>query len=190
MIRDKFPKSSIHLLILPRTGRTRLHPFVAFQDGDLLASTRAEAIKVKGMVAEELRRMFGRESVTEGVRRAAIEHGIDDGGVVPEGRDWEAEVMVGVHAGPSMSHLHVHVLSRDRISPCMKHGKHYNSFNTEFFVGLEELPLKEEDVRWRKDRGGGLREDLECWRCGRGFENRFAKLKSHLDEEFEEWKKD
>ena len=139
------------------------------------------------MVAEELRRLFGRDSAAEGSRRAAIEDGAE---IVPQGRDWEAEVMVGVHAGPSMSHLHVHVLSRDRVSKSMKHGKHYNSFNTGFFVGLEELPLQKGDVRWRKDRGGGLREDLKCWRCGRGFTNKFAKLKKHLDEEFEEWKKE
>lgn len=143
------------------------------------------------MVAEELRRMFGRESGAEAGRRGVIEAGDGvNGDVVPQGRDWESEVMVGVHAGPSMSHLHVHVLSRDRVSECMRHGKHYNSFNTGFFVGLEELPLDKGDVRWRKDRGGGLREDLKCWRCGRGFGNGFARLKRHLEEEFEGWKKE
>lgn len=49
--------------------------------------------------------------------------------------------MAGVHSHPSMNHLHVHVLSVDRRSERMKHRKHYNSFATGFFVGVEEFPL-------------------------------------------------
>ena len=187
VVRDMYPKASVHLLLLPRTTeRNTLHPFFAFQDEALLAATKVEAQKVRILVGEELRRLFGKVSVAERVRREAIASGVE--GEMPPGRDWASDVMVGVHAGPSMNHLHVHILSRDMVSPCLRHRKHYNSFKTNFFVRLEELPLDESDPRWRPDRGGGLREELRCWRCGKGFENKFERLKKHLAEEFEEWK--
>ena len=109
---------------------------------------------------------------------------------LPEGRDWENELMAGVHAGPSMNHLHIHIISKDRHSECLKHRKHYNSFATPFFVRLEEFPLAADDPRKAKDRGGWLRVGMRCWRCGRDFGNKFAELKRHLDEEFVEWRKE
>jgi len=38
------------------------------------------------------------------------------------------EFQVGFHANPSMSRLHLHVLSTDLDSPCLKHQKHWNNF--------------------------------------------------------------
>lgn len=98
--------------------------------------------------------------------------------------------MVGIHAHPSMAHLHVHVISRDRVNECMKHRKHYNSFATPFLVPLEDFPLETGDVRRHPGREGYLDQELRCWRCGVGFGNQFKKLKAHLDEEFEEWKRE
>ncbi|SZF06048.1 unnamed protein product [Blumeria hordei] len=40
-----------------------------------------------------------------------------------QARDWWGEVMAGVHSRPSMNHLHIHVLSVDRHSKCLKHRK-------------------------------------------------------------------
>jgi aprataxin len=31
---------------------------------------------------------------------------------------------------------------------------------------------------------------MKCWRCGMNFGNRFARLKEHLEAEFEEWKRE
>lgn len=39
----------------------------------------------------------------------------------------------GFHAVPSMHRLHMHIISTDMISPCLKTKIHWNSFNTEFF---------------------------------------------------------
>lgn len=105
------------------------------------------------------------------------------------GRDWSKEVMSGVHAHPSMNHLHVHVMSVDRYSECLKHRKHYNSFATAFFVPVEDFPLAKDDVRRSAGEQGYLKMDFKCWRCGRVFGNQFAKLKEHLKEEFEEWRR-
>jgi aprataxin len=113
---------------------------------------------------------------------------IPAGDDLPPGRDWEKDVMVGIHAHPSMSHLHVHVLSVDRFSECMKHRKHYNSFATPFFVPLEDFPLAQDDPRRHPGREGYLNSDLKCWRCGRNFGGAFKTLDEHLKEEFEKWK--
>ena len=46
----------------------------------------------------------------------------------------KSEFNIGYHAVPSMAQVHVHVISRDFISPCLKHKKHWNSFNTDYFI--------------------------------------------------------
>ena len=189
-IYDGFPKSSVHVLLLPRdTSKTLLHPFEAFEDSQFLEAVKVEARKLKTLVASELRRKYGKHSAAEQVRIQAM--GADPPPeTLPRGRDWEKEVLVGVHAGPSMNHLHVHVLSVDRFSERLKHRKHYNSFSTPFFIDVEDLPLRADDVR--RDPGGQhyLSRDFVCWRCGKNLGNRFSDLKAHLAEEFEQWKQE
>ncbi|KAH6892141.1 HIT-like domain-containing protein [Thelonectria olida] len=192
-INDRFPKASIHTLLLPRDPAFNLqHPFDAFEDAEFLASVRAEADKLKVLVAKELQRRFGvfskRDAALQAVLNGDAEPSAD--GQLPKGRDWSAEVVCGVHAVPSMRHLHVHVLSRDMHSETVRHRKHYNSFNTPFLVNLDDFPLPDGDPRRHTKEAGYLRYDLKCWRCGRNFGNQFQKLKSHLDEEFDKWKKE
>ena len=211
IINDLFPKSSVHLLVLPRDPTKQfLHPFEAFEDAEFLARVRGEVEKVKGLAGGELRRLFGRGSRLEGVRRGWEERrdGDGEGGgkkeegqkenehehehdeEPPPGRDWASEIVAGVHAVPSMAHLHIHVISRDRHSPCMKHRKHYNSFATEFMVPLEAFPLARDDPRRWPGREGYLERGMVCWRCGRGFGRDFKGLKGHLEVEFEGWRKE
>lgn len=197
---DRFPKSSIHLLLLPRDPvKTLLHPFAAFAatDPEFLAAVQCETASLKRLVAAELRRKFGAFSSLDKRREEVLGRNEDkrlagkgeEEEVVPEGRDWSQDVIAGVHAGPSMSHLHVHVLSRDFVSDRMRHRKHYNSFHTPFFVDLDDLPLAAQDPRRHPGREGYLAQELRCWRCGKGFGNRFAQLKVHLEQEFEDWKR-
>ncbi|KAH8256343.1 hypothetical protein KR032_001627, partial [Drosophila birchii] len=49
------------------------------------------------------------------------------------------DFQVGFHAEPSMQRLHLHVISKDFVSPTLKTKKHWNSFNTELFVPYEKL---------------------------------------------------
>ncbi|RYP56863.1 hypothetical protein DL771_011567 [Monosporascus sp. 5C6A] len=200
-VNDLYPKASVHALLLPRDAALRrLHPFDALGgDPAFLAAVRGQAARLRRLVAKELQRRFGRFSRADAAREAALDgvapaegegDGDGEGGSLPRGRDWEAEVRVGVHAHPSMNDLHVHVLSRDMFSDCLRHRKHYNSFNTPFFVDLADLPLAPDDPRRHPGRAGYLGADLTCWRCGRNFGNRFKQLKEHLAHEFEEWKKE
>ncbi|KUI56719.1 Aprataxin-like protein [Cytospora mali] len=194
-IHDLFPKATVHCLLLPRSqAKTRLHPFEAFDDEEFLASVRREAERLKDLVAKELQRLLGKYSAAEAARNAVLDGDAEpdrdeEGNVVlPEGRDWGREVKVGVHARPSMNHLHVHVMSRDMHSEKMKHRKHYNSFTTVFFVPLEDFPLAENDPRRRQS--GWPERPMVCWRCKEGFGNKFKLLKDHLEGEFEAWKRE
>ena len=73
----------------------------------------------------------------------------------------------------------------------MKHRKHYNSFNTDFFIPLEDFPLAEDDARRQVPyQNANLSRDYRCWRCGRMFGNKFKELKEHLATDFLEWKRE
>ncbi|KAI1411936.1 HIT-like protein [Hypoxylon sp. FL1857] len=191
-INDMYPKSTVHTLSLPRSPLSSLHPFKAFEDASFLASVQAETQKLKRLVAKELQRRYGKYSAKDRKREAVLNGEIEweEGKELPKGRDWESELLVGVHAHPSMNDLHVHVLSPDMISECMRHRKHYNSFNTPFLVDVTEFPLAKDDPRRHPGRAGYVTSDLICWRCGKNFGNKFKQLKEHLSEEFEAWKKE
>lgn len=187
VINDLYPKASVHLLLLPRDStRNYLRPQRAFDDPQFLASCQRELIKVQGIVASKLRRRFGKFSKAEQARLEAMDAD-DPPEVLPAGRDWSRDVISGIHANPSMNHVHIHVLSQDMVSESMKKTNHYLSFTTDFLVGLDQFPLDKDDHRRHYQH---FPEDMKCWRCGRSFGNKISKLKAHLDEEFEAWTKD
>ncbi|PPJ55315.1 hypothetical protein CBER1_06404 [Cercospora berteroae] len=188
VINDMFPKANVHLLILPRDPKKNvLRPQEAFDDKEFLRKCRAEEQKVRLLVAEELRRRFGQHSNAEQARNEAMEaEGVPD--VLPQGRDWLQDVKSGIHANPSMNHLHIHVLSKDMVSDAMKKSNHYLSFNTDFFVGLEDFPLAADD--YRRKYGSFREKGMLCWRCGKDFGHEVKKLKAHLEDELEAWKRE
>ena len=196
VINDLFPKSSIHLLLLARApSKQLLHPFDAFQDLDFLKDVQSEIKKLRVLVAKELHRRYGNFSAQDQERQKVLDSFGEDmeeetsKNVLP-GRDWTKSVISGIHIGPSMNHLHIHIISVDRHSECMRHRKHYNSFSTPFLVDVEDFPLGERDDRRHPGRAGFLKWDLKCWRCGKNFGNKFARLKEHLEDEFVEWRKE
>jgi aprataxin len=191
-INDRYLKATIHTLLLPRSSKYNLlHPFDALDDPDFLASVKAETERLKALVAKELQRRLGANSQSDAQRQAVLDGDAEPekSGELPVGRDWAAEVKAGVHAVPSMKHLHVHVLSRDMFSEALRHRKHYNSFNTPFLVDLNDFPLAADDARRNTKEEAYLRWDMECWRCERNFKNQFQQLKGHLAEEYETWKR-
>ncbi|KAI1822905.1 HIT domain-containing protein [Xylaria intraflava] len=192
-INDLYPKASVHTLLLPRSPHSRQHPFDAFEDVEFLTAVREEVTQLKRLGAKELQRRHGPDSAQDKLREGVLNGDVEweDGAPLPAGRDWEKEFLVGVHAHPSMNDLHVHVLSRDMVSESMRQRKHYQSFNTGFLVPIADFPLAADDPRRNPALTSSyLKSDLRCWRCGRVFGNRFKELKTHLAEEFEEWKKE
>lgn len=184
VIKDMFPKASVHLLILPRDKKKqRLDPQRAFDDLQFLEDCRKEEQIVRKIAAEELRRKFSHLSVSERVRNAAMDSA-EPPDELPPGRNWLSDVKSGIHANPSMNHLHIHVLSRDMVGEKMKAPNHYQSFTTDFFIGLDQFPLAADDYRRHY---GWFKDSLTCWRCGKSFGRQFAGLQKHLLEEFNEW---
>jgi aprataxin len=189
VIHDLYPKSSVHILLLPRDSSKYLqHPFDAFEDSVFLSLVRNKVKELVPLAAAELRRKYSRFSAREAARNAALESD-DPPEDLPHGRDWASEIVNGVHAHPSMTHLHIHILSKDRVSECMRHKKHYNSFATPFLVPIEDFPLAKHDPRRHPDKEGYLNSDLKCWRCSKNFGKKFKDLKAHLDSELESWKR-
>ena len=189
-IRDLYPKSTVHLLLLPRDPALyRQHPFDALADPSFLAAVRTQVTELTALVASELRRLFGADSAADAARNAALDAD-EPPPDLPPGRDWGSEVMAGVHASPSMNHMHVHVLSRDRWSGALKHRKHYNSFSTGFFVPVGDFPLEGADPRRAPGQEGYLGRELVCWRCGWNFGKRFAELRAPLGVEFAAWRRE
>ena len=86
----------------------------------------------------------------------------------------------GFHAVPSMNHLHMHVISQDFDSPCLKNKKHWNSFTTTFFVPVEEMivALTKGDVDF-SHRVNRLKDGLKCHRCAK-VQQSIPILKQHI----------
>jgi aprataxin len=187
---------SVHLLLIPRKPKYYdQHPLHAFsEDAAFLAQVRERVQHVKTLAASELRRQIGDISASDAPYQTALEDLMsspspptpEQEAALPPGRDWSSDIVTGVHTHPSMSHLHVHIFSRDMHSTCMKHKKHYLSFNSSFLVQMDEFPLAKGSDRFAP--GDWPKWDMKCWRCGENFTNKFAKLKPHLEEEFEAWK--
>ncbi|KAK0048839.1 aprataxin [Biomphalaria pfeifferi] len=95
----------------------------------------------------------------------------------------ELKFRFGYHAIPSMSHLHMHIISQDFNSLCLKTVKHWNSFNTKNFVDSADL-IKEIETKGRfeidqEEISLLLKKDLSCHVCKQSFST-LPKLKDHI----------
>ena len=89
----------------------------------------------------------------------------------------------GFHAVPSMARLHMHAISQDFDSPCLKNKKHWNSFTTEFFIyAVDVIEMLGSDGKVELDKAkyeSLLKEPLKCHVCGAALANMPA-LKVHI----------
>ncbi|KXZ48867.1 hypothetical protein GPECTOR_25g452 [Gonium pectorale] len=91
---------------------------------------------------------------------------------------------IGFHAVPSMCQLHMHVVSQDFDSACLKKKKHWNSFATRFFLPHEAVEKElEQNGRLALMSAAEERQleeaELQCHGCGRKAKN-LPELKSHI----------
>merc|ERR1712029_436543 len=147
VIKDKYPKARIHLLVLPKD--TMLVNLNSLNDSHIPL--------IRRMVAA------GQDQVPPGTTPG---------------------VRMGFHAVPSMSRLHLHVISQDFDSPCLKHKKHWNSFNTDYFVPWEIIvdQLETNNKVLPADTSQTnqwLKRDLQCHKCQYKPKN-LPDLKSHI----------
>ncbi|XP_026766602.3 aprataxin isoform X1 [Pangasianodon hypophthalmus] len=89
---------------------------------------------------------------------------------------------LGYHAIPSMSHVHLHVISQDFDSPCLKNKKHWNSFTTDYFIESQDvIAMLERDGRVSVKDGTSelLKLPLRCHVCHKE-QSTIPKLKEHI----------
>ncbi|GAB2299123.1 hypothetical protein Dimus_033195 [Dionaea muscipula] len=88
---------------------------------------------------------------------------------------------LGYHSAPSMRQLHLHVISQDFDSPHLKHKKHWNSFNTDFFRDSVEVikEVSSEGKATIREEESLLSMELRCHRCRSAHPN-MPRLKSHI----------
>lgn len=101
-------------------------------------------------------------------------------------RKYETEKLkfrLGYHGIPSMSHVHMHVISQDFDSPCLKTKKHWNSFTSDYFRdSLDVIKELEETGTVQVDRSkfeDYLKQPLKCHVCKKEQKN-IPTLKQHI----------
>ncbi|KAJ2943736.1 hypothetical protein O0L34_g16863 [Tuta absoluta] len=96
----------------------------------------------------------------------------------------ELKLKAGFHAVPSMQRLHMHIISTDMVSPCLKTKQHWNTFTTKFFIPYEDS-LKElrENGSIKKmsteEHKSLMSTPLKCNQCSYVPKN-MPNLKEHL----------
>uniref|UniRef100_A0A3Q0QSN0 Aprataxin n=1 Tax=Amphilophus citrinellus TaxID=61819 RepID=A0A3Q0QSN0_AMPCI len=92
----------------------------------------------------------------------------------------------GYHAIPSMSHVHLHVISQDFDSPCLKNKKHWNSFTTDYFIESKDVvQMLETNGKVAVKEGASelLKLPLRCHMCHKELPT-IPALKEHLKSHF------
>ena len=164
-IRDKYPKSKIHLLLIPLLSKrmTKVENLIQIPNSiDFLHQIRNTTNEIINS-SDNLK---------------------------------NSKLIIGFHAVQSMSPLHMHIISDDFKSDCLKNKKHWNSFTTNYFIRLEDLinhleidldNLKKDyfiedkfNLRNRGKLDDFLKSDLKCNKCGSSMKN-IPNLKNHLN---------
>lgn len=97
------------------------------------------------------------------------------------------EFKMGFHAVPSMTRLHMHVISTDFDSICLKNKRHWNSFTTSFFRPASQI-LSELRSNSRISIDSSfykrfLEDALKCHICNEKPRN-LPRLKDHIKTHF------
>ena len=104
----------------------------------------------------------------------------------------KTKINYGFHSVQSMNPLHMHIISNDFQSECLKNKKHWNSFTSPYFIHLDSLishleSLNNEDY-FKQDKfnlnnksklDDYLKMDLKCHVCHEAQSN-MPNLKKHL----------
>ena len=154
IIKDKYPKSKYHFLVLPR---------------------KENISSLKKLTNQHI-------SLVENMIDSAKTHVIK--GIVE--KNSKIRFRCGFHAIPSMAQVHMHVISQDFVSPCLKTKRHWNSFNTPYFVEAEKvLTYLSKDGLIPNDLDlqakTWIAEDVKCHLCSHKPKGMGIPFKQHLE---------
>jgi aprataxin len=195
-IRDKFPKARHHALLLAREAGLHRASQLGRQHLALLAHMRQLALRwIQQQQQQQQDDAHNHQQQAQHEVVPAAGNAVEakpqeeqqqqqqqqqqaQRGAVPAG--WR----VGFHSMPSMAQLHLHVISTDYDSPCLKTKRHWNSFTSSFFLQLDDVitQLQGPAGAVAVDAAAAevlLRQGLACHRCGVALKNMPA-LKEHL----------
>ncbi|CAF2745895.1 unnamed protein product [Rotaria sp. Silwood2] len=153
VIKDKYPKARIHLLVMPNEHIANLKS---------INNTHLPLLKHMLKVGKEV----AEKTAAKANARGSFSH-----------------FRYGYHAIPSMTLLHMHVISQDFISDSLKTKKHWNSFTSDYFLDSSQViddlqangSVRIDTTRMEKL----LDNELKCHRCSNKFST-MPKLKQHL----------
>lgn len=162
-IKDKYPKALLHLLILPRSSIPSLSHLtpahIPLLESIFSVATELGTAWLSGTLEKDVSKKLSSPSAST------------------------SRVNIGVHAVPSMSQIHIHVISDDFDSPSLKNKKHWNSFQPPFFIPVPSILdtlRKGEKISFNKDHYDKyLEQPLRCHRCNATMSN-LPSLKTHI----------
>ncbi|GMM29229.1 DNA 5'-adenosine monophosphate hydrolase [Martiniozyma asiatica (nom. inval.)] len=158
LIRDKFPKSAIHLLLLPRGDLTTVAP--AKLTKEQIDPLNEYINLAKEIASNEFYKIWKCKN------------------------NEKVKILALLHSAPSLNNLHIHIISDDFHSPSLKTKRHFNSFQSPFAIMIDEIPLDEEDMR----RGRNYSESLlkrNMQLHGDDYAGKIKVVKQKLQSEFE-----
>ncbi|CCH59204.1 hypothetical protein TBLA_0B03650 [Henningerozyma blattae CBS 6284] len=184
IVHDGFPKSSFHILVLPRDLDLTLHnPNIA-----LTSSTKRKYEKYIRICSDYIFHEFNKLYRLNPVNISDNPWFNSVGEIRNKRLFFKNFIQVGIHSVPSMSNLHIHVLTKDFNNEKLKRKRHFNSFNTDFFVKWENLPLahapldeKKQEIYYNRNH------HLICNYCHDNFKDDFGDFKKHITQEFEKY---
>ncbi|KAI9597609.1 HIT-like domain-containing protein [Syncephalis fuscata] len=169
VIKDCYPKSCHHWLVMPR------------QPLGTLAELKQEHLALLSHMMER-GRIIAEAAIGEHAYDMDADHAST--GANDAARYGSMCYRMGFHAIPSLRPLHMHVISQDFCSPSLKKKIHYNSFTTEFFLPARRmLDLLKNDGEIKMveldQAKPWLSKQLCCHQC-RCQLNNMPSLRAHL----------
>ena len=183
VIYDAYPKARVHLLVIPR--RT----FLASNGIDDLCPDDLSKVEQMHRLADRIASSPAMAAALSSSSRSSSSSSSSSSSVRTGMR-----LLQGYHANPSLRPLHLHLVSDDFRSDCIKTKKHWLSFTTDFFVAPSQVeallrdrdraaapsvPLGDKALGTEEDREAHLNGPLRCHVCATQLKNMPA-LKAHL----------
>ncbi|XP_062705010.1 aprataxin-like protein isoform X1 [Aedes albopictus] len=168
VIRDKFPKSRYHFLVLPWADIDNVYQ---------VYSSMANTIDIPIYRASSFQLTSQHIPLLNEMLRLGLQ-------AIEVSRCLRADFSMGFHMKPSMRRLHLHVISNDFTGRGMKTEKHWNIFHTDLFMPFGSILAELEERGHIHQRSPAyiqslLSTPLECNQCDRQFET-IVTLKAHL----------